>query len=197
MKIIKNYFDLGFTYDANHPFHLHGYSFRVIGMDRLGKNVTEEEVRQLDEDGLLKRNFKDAPIKDTITVPDGGYTILRWQASNPGYWLFHCHIEFHVEMGMAIVFKVGEDETYPPLPKNFPQCNNYLPPATSSSNEESFTYKVNEASDDYQLNVIALDYSTENQGRNSSTYLHAKSRAWSVNTSILMFVISFLCIVFR
>lgn len=43
-----------------------------------------------------------------------------------GYWLFHCHIEFHVEVGMGIVFKVGEHSEMPPVPKNFPQCTNYL-----------------------------------------------------------------------
>lgn len=44
-----------------------------------------------------------------------------------GYWLFHCHIEFHVEIGMALVFKFGDDSQMPPVPKNFPKCGNYLP----------------------------------------------------------------------
>lgn len=42
-----------------------------------------------------------------------------------GYWLFHCHIEFHVEVGMATVFKIGEDRDMPPLPPGFPKCGNY------------------------------------------------------------------------
>lgn len=37
--------DEGHTFDANHPFHLHGYAFRVIGMDRIGKEVTIDQVR--------------------------------------------------------------------------------------------------------------------------------------------------------
>lgn len=45
-----------------------------------------------------------------------------------GYWLFHCHIEFHVETGMALVFKVGEHEDMAPVPKGFPRCNNYFNP---------------------------------------------------------------------
>lgn len=56
----------------------------MLGIERLGSNVTVEEVKQLDEDGLLMRNLHDPPFKDTITVPDGGYTVLRWKASNPG-----------------------------------------------------------------------------------------------------------------
>ncbi|XP_063393914.1 uncharacterized protein LOC134679036 [Cydia fagiglandana] len=119
--------DEGITFDANHPFHLHGHSFRVVGLRRLGKDTTIEEVKAWDEAGLLKRNLKNAPIKDTVTVPDGGYTVIRFKADNPGYWLFHCHIEFHVEIGMALVFKVGEHKDMPPVPRNFPRCGNYMP----------------------------------------------------------------------
>jgi hypothetical protein len=36
--------DEGFAYDANHPLHLHGMPFRVVGMERLNTNVTVEGV---------------------------------------------------------------------------------------------------------------------------------------------------------
>ncbi|XP_031333114.1 laccase-4-like isoform X2 [Photinus pyralis] len=119
--------DRGFSFDANHPFHLHGHTFRVIGMGRIGRNVTEEEITILDGSGFLKRNMTRPPKKDTVTVPDGGYTILRFLASNPGYWLFHCHIEFHIEIGMALVFKVGEHSEMLPAPNHFPECGDYIP----------------------------------------------------------------------
>lgn len=76
--------DKGFAYDANHPFHLHGHAFRVVAMERLGRNVTVEKVEKLYNAGLLKKNLESPPLKDTVTVPDGGYTILRFKASNPG-----------------------------------------------------------------------------------------------------------------
>ncbi|XP_076239494.1 uncharacterized protein LOC143182413 [Calliopsis andreniformis] len=119
--------DEGLAYDANHPFHLHGYQFRVIAMERLGRNITVEKVKKLDEEGLIRRHLDHAPLKDTVTVPDGGYTIVRFYANNPGYWLFHCHIEFHAEVGMSLIFKVGEDEDMPPVPYNFPSCGNWRP----------------------------------------------------------------------
>ncbi|XP_034099549.2 uncharacterized protein LOC117564761 [Drosophila albomicans] len=119
--------DEGFTFYANHPFHLHGNAFRVIGLERLGENVTIEMVKQLDQFKLLKRNFENPPVKDTVTVPDGGYTIIRFEAYNPGYWLFHCHIEFHAEIGMALVFKVGNNDEMQPIPRNFPTCGDYVP----------------------------------------------------------------------
>ncbi|KAL1465394.1 hypothetical protein WDU94_004972 [Cyamophila willieti] len=118
--------DEGVAYDANHPFHLHGHPFRVVAMERVGKNITRQEVIEMDKRGEIKRNLDSATLKDTVTVPDGGFTIIRFHATNPGYWLFHCHIEFHVETGMALVFKVGEHEDMTPVPNNFPTCNNYF-----------------------------------------------------------------------
>lgn len=119
--------DEGITFDANHPFHLHGHNFRVVGMRRLANDTTIEEIKEFDRAGLLKRNLKNAPLKDTVTVPDGGYTVIRFKADNPGYWLFHCHIEFHVEIGMALVFKVGEHKDMAPIPPDFPKCGSYMP----------------------------------------------------------------------
>uniref|UniRef100_A0A8D8WL32 Laccase-2 n=1 Tax=Cacopsylla melanoneura TaxID=428564 RepID=A0A8D8WL32_9HEMI len=118
--------DEGVAYDANHPFHLHGHPFRVVAMERVGKTITRQQVIDMDKRGEIKRNLDSAPLKDTVTVPDGGFTIIRFHATNPGYWLFHCHIEFHVETGMALVFKVGEHEDMTPVPNNFPTCNNYF-----------------------------------------------------------------------
>ncbi|XP_063243590.1 uncharacterized protein LOC134542927 [Bacillus rossius redtenbacheri] len=119
--------DEGVPYDANHPFHLHGHAFRVVAMERLGNTTTVDEVKALDAAGLLRRNLHRAPYKDTVTVPDGGYTVVRLHASNPGYWLLHCHIEFHVEIGMAVVLKVGEDSQMAPVPRGFPRCDSWLP----------------------------------------------------------------------
>lgn len=96
-------------------------------MERLNSSVTLEQVQALDQQGKLKRRLLRAPQKDTVTVPDGGYTIIRFVANNPGYWLFHCHIEFHAEIGMALVFKVGTHDQMAPVPRGFPTCYDYIP----------------------------------------------------------------------
>ncbi|XP_011300938.1 laccase-1 [Fopius arisanus] len=119
--------DEGVAFDANHPFHLHGNSFRVVAMTRVGKFVTVDEIKELDRNGSIVRRLESAPLKDTVTVPDGGYTIVRFYADNPGYWIFHCHIDFHVEIGMALVFKVGNNDEMPAVPVGFPSCGNYQP----------------------------------------------------------------------
>lgn len=117
--------DEGVTFDANHPMHLHGYKFRVIGIDRINKSTSREEVMELDRAGRIPRKLSKAPQKDTVTVPDGGYTIIRFKADNPGMWLLHCHIEFHVEIGMGLLIQVGDKSQLPRRPKNFPTCNNW------------------------------------------------------------------------
>lgn len=47
--------------------------------------------------------------------------------NSSGYWLFHCHIEFHAEIGMSLIFKVGEDMEMPPVPNDFPRCGDWKP----------------------------------------------------------------------
>lgn len=74
----------GFAFEANHPIHIHGLSFRVVAMDRVGQNVTLQQVMKLDAEGKIKRKLEKPVAKDTVTIPDGGYTVIRFVASNPG-----------------------------------------------------------------------------------------------------------------
>jgi len=48
--------------------------------------------------------------KDTVFVPYGGYTVIRFTVDNPGWWFFHCHIEIHQLEGMAAVIKELQGE---------------------------------------------------------------------------------------
>lgn len=75
----------------SHAFHMHGYAYRVISMDQpLGPYsnesstpITVDYVKQLYEDGKIKRNFH-GPGKDTLAVPNNGYAVIRIRANNPG-----------------------------------------------------------------------------------------------------------------
>ncbi len=71
----------------DHPFHLHGHYFHVLG-----------------KPGALNR--KDPVQKDTVNVPAGEDLVLQWRATNPGRWFFHCHIEWHLATGMARVIEI-------------------------------------------------------------------------------------------
>ena len=79
----------------------------------------------MDSKGFLKRNFNNPVFKDTQPIPTGGYVVLRFIADNPGFWLFHCHIEFHAESGMALMFKVGDTKDMPSKPKDWPNCASF------------------------------------------------------------------------
>ncbi|XP_078000548.1 uncharacterized protein LOC144453143 [Glandiceps talaboti] len=110
----------------SHPMHLHGMNYRVVAMEKVTYPLYKSEVKLMDKLGLIVRNLDHPVMKDTVAVPAGGYTILRFHANNPGYWLFHCHIEFHIANGgMGLVFKVGENEDIPDVPADFPRCGNW------------------------------------------------------------------------
>jgi FtsP/CotA-like multicopper oxidase with cupredoxin domain len=72
----------------DHPFHLHGHSFRVLGRPDAP-------------------NLTDPVLKDTVNVPANGELALQWVADNPGRWFFHCHIEWHLATGMARVLEIA------------------------------------------------------------------------------------------
>ncbi|XP_071116464.1 uncharacterized protein [Haliotis cracherodii] len=117
--------DEGSFSSTNHPFHLHGYNFRVVAMDKINISTTLQEVMQLDTDGLISRNLETPVAKDTVTIPNGGYTVIRFKADNPGFWLFHCHVTFHSLLGMGVVIQTGDLADMPPAPKHFPRCGNW------------------------------------------------------------------------
>lgn len=59
-----------------HPIHLHGFFFQV-------------------------ENGQEAmPSKHTINVKPGERVNVVFTADTPGYWAFHCHLLYHMEMGM-------------------------------------------------------------------------------------------------
>ena len=69
-------------------------------------------------------NRIDPVIKDTVTVPSHGYTVVRFVSNNPGVWFFHCHQDVHAAVGMRIVW-IEAPEHLPPLPPGFDVCGDY------------------------------------------------------------------------
>lgn len=39
--------------------------------------------------------------RDTFVLNAEGHMVLRFVADNPGVWLFHCHIEWHIDQGLV------------------------------------------------------------------------------------------------
>ena len=64
--------DQGFTFQSNHPMHLHGTSFAVLAINKLKTSIKLQDVIDMDKNGTIARNFDRPPLKDTVTVPVGG-----------------------------------------------------------------------------------------------------------------------------
>ncbi|CRL01606.1 CLUMA_CG014215, isoform A [Clunio marinus] len=107
-----------------HPVHLHGHKFHVLDMGVFEKKPIPGVIRR---NGIPMTIHKNPPFKDTVILPFPGYVRLRFRANNPGFWLFHCHFDWHLETGMAVIFQVGElsDMKHIKIPTNFPKCSEF------------------------------------------------------------------------
>ncbi|CAE6445716.1 unnamed protein product [Rhizoctonia solani] len=83
--------ELAITGGVNHPIHLHGHVFDVV--QSVG--------------GTL--NYANPPRRDVVLVSSPG-VILRFRTDNPGPWFVHCHIDWHLEAGLAMVFAEAPEE---------------------------------------------------------------------------------------
>lgn len=99
--------------EGNHPMHLHGHKFWVLGQghgmfpgyETLGLEPEGKGVAQGHEgalDNLIRR--------DVATAEGFGWLALRFIADNPGVWAFHCHMAWHSEAGLAMQFLSRVDE---------------------------------------------------------------------------------------
>lgn len=81
-----------------HPIHLHGHDFFVLGQ---GAGQFDPSPASASYAAL---NFATPPRRDTASVPGGGWLVLAFPSNNPGVWLMHCHIAWHVSQGLAVQF---------------------------------------------------------------------------------------------
>lgn len=95
IEVVVNNKDTG-----RHPFHLHGHVFQVIQ-----KSAAFDDDDPTSYDPENHDPFPKYPlIRDTVNVEPNGYIVLRFKADNPGVWFFHCHVDWHLEQGLAAVF---------------------------------------------------------------------------------------------
>lgn len=70
--------DTSIVTPEDHPMHLHGYEFAVVGMGFGNFNARRDTP---------KFNLVDPPIRNTIGTPPGGWVAIRFVADNPGKYL--------------------------------------------------------------------------------------------------------------
>ncbi|CCM02635.1 uncharacterized protein FIBRA_04739 [Fibroporia radiculosa] len=84
---------------VRHPVHLHGHSFSVVKSAGTG----------LSGSGY---NFVNPVRRDAVNIGLAGDNVtIRFDTNNPGPWFFHCHIDFHLYAGFAIVFAEDPQDT--------------------------------------------------------------------------------------
>ncbi|CAL5388596.1 unnamed protein product [Camellia sinensis] len=109
--------DTGMIAPENHPIHLHGFNFFVVGRGLGNFNQKTDP---------MNFNLVDPVERNTVGVPSGGWTAIRFKADNPGVWFMHCHLEVHTTWGLKMAFVVdngeGPNETLLPPPRDLPKC---------------------------------------------------------------------------
>ncbi|EEQ37443.1 hypothetical protein CLUG_01565 [Clavispora lusitaniae ATCC 42720] len=92
---------------GKHPFHLHGHTFQVI---ERGEGVPDDQS-PVAFNASDHAPYPEYPmIRDTVYVNPQSYVVMRFKANNPGVWMFHCHIEWHLEQGLALIFIEAPEE---------------------------------------------------------------------------------------
>lgn len=108
---------------GKHPFHLHGHNFQVL--ERSQPNAGYYDPTNVSE------TFAAHPVpmrRDTLVIMPQGHFVLRFRSDNPGVWLFHCHIEWHVDGGLIATMveaplALQEQLPYDAIPENhFEMC---------------------------------------------------------------------------
>ncbi|KAK6145232.1 hypothetical protein DH2020_022052 [Rehmannia glutinosa] len=92
--------DTAIVTTEDHPIHLHGYHFYVVGQGFGNFNPSRDTA---------KFNLIDPPVRNTINVPVGGWSVIRFVADNPG-------MAFLVENGH------GKLQTVEAPPPDLPPC---------------------------------------------------------------------------
>lgn len=79
---------------GRHPFHLHGHNFQALYR-------SDDDEGIFADSNITEADFPRMPMRrDTFVIRPNGNMVLRFKANNPGVWLFHCHIEWHVTSGL-------------------------------------------------------------------------------------------------
>jgi laccase len=92
--------DTGMITPENHPIHLHGFNFFVVGSGK-GNFDSKKDAK--------KFNLVDPVERNTVGVPAGGWTAIRFRADNPGKVIYLIDNLIHTKHGHA---SISDTDTY-------------------------------------------------------------------------------------
>ncbi|KZW03034.1 putative extracellular dihydrogeodin oxidase/laccase [Exidia glandulosa HHB12029] len=84
-----------------HPIHLHGHDFNIVSS---GTGTFSASTATLDWDN--------PPRRDVAMLPASGYLFIAFQTDNPGAWVMHCHIAWHVSEGLSLQLVERQSEIF-------------------------------------------------------------------------------------
>ncbi|PIG88134.1 extracellular dihydrogeodin oxidase/laccase [Aspergillus arachidicola] len=76
----------------DHPMHLHGHDFWVLGSG----------YGEFDSSQAGSLTLVNSPRRDVAMMPASGYLVIAIKTNNPGAWLMHFHIAWHTSEGFAV-----------------------------------------------------------------------------------------------
>lgn len=82
--------------------HLHGHDFFILAQ---GTNSTWNGKTD-------NFNWLNPIRRDTATLPELGWMIIAFKTDNPGAWLMHCHVPFHISAGFGMQFLESPDKIW-------------------------------------------------------------------------------------
>ncbi|TAQ84042.1 hypothetical protein B7494_g7628 [Chlorociboria aeruginascens] len=112
--------------EINHAIHKHGSKMWFIGQGTGIWNyssVAEGIAAEPESFNLVNPTYRDT-IMTTFT--GSAWFVLRYQVTNPGAWLLHCHVEIHLAGGMGIAILDGVDK-WPQIPPEYALNQNGYP----------------------------------------------------------------------
>jgi FtsP/CotA-like multicopper oxidase with cupredoxin domain len=105
------------TGDA-HPMHIHEVAFEVVNREGLVLDDEDEVVQPIQLDGVvMPAESWETGVKDTVTAPPGQVTRVRMHFSNPGQFVWHCHIVEHEDNEMMRPYRIGPVQPGQPDPE--------------------------------------------------------------------------------
>jgi FtsP/CotA-like multicopper oxidase with cupredoxin domain len=90
--------------DGAHPFHLHGHVFWIMAQGTEQFFPWESGLYSL-LNSTMPNDYTNNPIRrDTFTISEHNWALIRFRNDNPGLWAFHCHNAWHMEAGLFMQF---------------------------------------------------------------------------------------------
>lgn len=103
-----------------HPIHKHGNKAFILGAGEgnfTWSTVAEAATAMPQNFNLVNPSYRDGFVT-LPSVDKPTWLAVRYKVENPGVWMLHCHIQSHLNGGMAVVILDGVDE-WPEVPDQY------------------------------------------------------------------------------